>query len=630
MSVEVSAARHAATGSEPIAERALKLFTKADKAADALRRGHRGRRALDPQRRHRRDPGDRPLPIDCPTVANASSGTDYWLRITPAEGPPFDRRLTEGELIVGRATECDLALADPFLSRQHARLLRRGETVEVEDLGSSNGTRLNGEPVTARSVVRPGDLIELSGTTMALHTGDRAGAAGPRTTEQSLYLDASLLLAEQARPLAGATDVALRRAAERLRLLNEVHEALARSLSRDELLEMILDRAFDLLGPEEGAVYLRREGGAGCERAAFRSRLGPGAAGLFSTSLEREVHGKGLAALVLDVATDDRFAAAESMLSSGVRSLVAAPMLAADEGSLGMIVLNSRLATKHFTQDDLELLVSLASVAALRLRNIALAEEAAERRRLEAEVGLAREIQVALLPRRLPAPGGWELHAENVPSRGVSGDFYLALERGAGRELMLMVADVSGKGIGAALVMASLEALCGGPLAQGEPPEAVFAEVSPLLLQRTEAAKYATVFLAAVEPATGRLRYASAGHEPALLVRAGGETQTLGSTGPPLGLLAGAGYQGAERRLEPGDLLAIYSDGIVEATDRADREYGLDRLTALCRRHCADPLATLTSAVEADLRAFAAGVPFADDRTLLLLRRGAAGAGGSG
>jgi len=544
---------------------------------------------------------------------------DYWLHVTPAEGPPFDRPLGEGELIVGRAAECDLALADPFLSRQHARLVRRGESVEVEDLGSSNGTRVNGEPVTARSPVRPGDVIQLSGTTVSLHAG--AGGVAPRSTEQSIYLDASRLLAEQARPLADTTDAGLRRAAERLRLLNEVHEALAHSLSRDELLEMILDRAFDQLAPEEGAVYLRRESGEGCERAAFRSRFGPGAAGFFSTSLEREVHQKGLAALVLDIATDERFAAAESMLSSGVRSLVAAPLLAADAGSLGMIVLNSRLAVKRFTQDDLELLVSLASVAALRLRNMALAEEAAERRRMAAEVGLARQIQVALLPRRLPQPAGWELHATNVPSRGVSGDFYLALERAEGRELVLLVADVSGKGIGAALVMASLEALCGAPIARGLPPEVVFADVSPLLLQRTEAAKYATVFLAAVEPHTGRLRYASAGHNPALLVRASGESEPLGATGPPLGLLAEARYGGADRSLEPGDLLAVHSDGIVEATDPGDREYGLDRLADLCRRHRAEPLAALAAAVETDLRAFAAGVPFADDRTLLLLRR---------
>jgi sigma-B regulation protein RsbU (phosphoserine phosphatase) len=170
--------------------------------------------------------------------------------------------------------------------------------------------------------------------------------------------------------------------------------------------------------------------------------------------------------------------------------------------------------------------------------------------------------------------------------------------------------------------MASLEALCGGPIARGAPPEVVFADVSPLLLQRTEAAKYATVFLAAVEPESGRLRYASAGHTPALLVRAGGASEPLGATGPPLGLLREARYGGEDRSLEPGDLLAVYSDGIVEATDPDNREYGLERLADLCRRRRAEPLAALAAAVEADLRAFAAGVPIADDRTLLLLRRG--------
>lgn len=561
--------------------------------------------------------------------------TDYWLQIVPAEGAPFEHRLAEGELVVGRAAECGLALADPFLSRRHAKIVRRGERVEVEDLGSSNGTRLNGEPVIGLTAMRPGDRIQLSATVLALHAGERPDQVALGRGEESIYLDASVLLAEQARPLSDADDDArFRRAASRLRLLNEVHEAVARSLSRDELLELILDRAFEHLGPEEGAVYLRREGGDGFERAAFRSLLGPGARGLYSSSLVREVSDKGLAALVLDVATDERFSAAESMLSSGIRSLVAAPLLTPDQGSLGMIVLNSRLAARRFSQDDLELLVSLASVAALRLLNMALVAEAVERRRLAEEVELARKIQVALVPRRLPRPEGWELEAATTPSRGVSGDFYLAIERAAGSrdaagpsgaELVLLVADISGKGVGAALLMASLEALCGGPIAKGLPPEEVFAEVSPRLYQRTPAAKYATVFLAAVEPATGRLRYASAGHNPALLVRAGGAVEQLGSTGMPLGLVEEAAYRGAERALEPGDLLAVYTDGIVEACDPGGAEYGLERLAALCRDRRAEPLAALHAAVEEDLAAFAAGAPYEDDRTLLLLRRSARG-----
>jgi phosphoserine phosphatase RsbU/P len=557
-------------------------------------------------------------------VENALTGTAYRLKVSLAEEPSFEHPLTEGELVLGRAADCGLALADRFLSRRHARIVRRGEVVEVEDLGSRNGTRLNGRLVTKPELMRPGDMIEISSTVLTLVDPHTSTPLPAPQLSQSIYLDASQILAAQAhaRPLETAdTDPGIRRAAQRLQRLNQVHEALAHSQSRSELLERLFDHVFDHLGPEEGAVYLRCESAPpsyAC--AAFRSRLGEAAQPLYSSSLVREVIEKGLAVLVVDVTTDGRFATAESM-RLGVRSLVAAPLLTPDLGPLGMIVLNSRLAALRFEQDDLELLISLAAVAALRLRNLTLAEEATERRRLAEEVDLARQIQIALMPRQLPQLAGWELYGHTFPSRGVSGDYYLAIERGRRRELVLMVADVSGKGVGAALLMASLEALCGGPIAKGLPPEEICAEVSPLLFQRTPAAKFATAFLAVLEPASGALHGANAGHNPALVIRSGGGIEQLPSTGPPLGLLEDAVYHGDRRCLDAGDLLVVYSDGIVEAADPAGEEYGLDRLADLCQRHRGDPLDRLAAAVEDDLQSFADGTPFSDDRTLLLLRR---------
>ena len=551
----------------------------------------------------------------------------YWLRVIPPDGPPSEHALEDGDLVVGRSATCDLAVADPFLSRQHARIQRRGDEIRVEDLGSSNGTRVNGEPVAGKAPVRPGDLIQLCGTTLALHTGTESvldrldGLSG--STDQSIFLSASEVLAAQSRALApDRGEEAVRRAAQRLRLMNEVHEALAGSIAHDELLEMILDRSFDHLEPEEGAIYLRSETGEAFDLAASRSLPGSDRPLLYSRSLIREVSDKGLAALVLDIETDERFSAVESMISSGVRSLVAAPLLT-PAGSLGMIVLSSRLAERRFSQEDLELLISLASVAALRLRNMTLAREAAERRRLEEEMKLARQIQVALVPSALPAPESWELHAGTVPSRGVSGDFYIVLERPEREDLLLMVADVSGKGMAAALLMASLEALTAPPIAEGLPPDEILAVVSPLLFDRTPVAKFATAFLATLSPRTGRLRYASAGHNPAVVLGADGSTRELGATGRPLGLVAGSAYSGVDLELGPGDLLVAYSDGIVEAESPEGREYGLDRLVRLCRGH-EGPLAELGGAIGIDLDDFCAGAPQSDDRTLLLLRRGSA------
>ena len=541
------------------------------------------------------------------------------LRVTPAAGEPFERLVDAPSLTVGRAHGADLVLRDRFLSRRHARLFLDGERLWIEDLGSQNGTLVNDRRIDGPVELRPGDVVRLSASVLTVE--EAAEAPAPVSSETALFRPAEEILASRDAPPPPAERSAetLERYAERLRLLNAVHQALARSLGLEELLELILDRVFDHLRPEEAALYLKDPGG---ELRCLASRP-PAAAGdqpFFSRSLAREVTEKGLAALVVDARSDERFSAAESIEISGVRSIAAAPLLEPG-GAAGMIALSSRLRVRQFDEEDLALLVSLASVAALHLRNLALAEEAAERRRMAGELALARRIQVGLLPAALPRVPGWELHAGSVPSREVSGDYYLVTLREEPGDCVLMVVDVSGKGIAAALLTASVEALAAGFLEVGLPPEEVCDRVCRRLFERTPPEKYATAFVAALEPGTGRLRYASAGHNPGLVVRRGGATEALASTGPPLGLVAGARRGGAERVLDPGDLLVVYTDGYTEAADRDGEEYGAERLAALCSRLRERPLAELARAVEQDLAGFARGEPFHDDRTLVLARR---------
>jgi sigma-B regulation protein RsbU (phosphoserine phosphatase) len=518
--------------------------------------------------------------------------------------------------------DADLTLADPFLSRRHSRFFRTGADLFVEDLGSRNGTIVNGQAIQQATRVRPGDVVKISNSVIAVLADAPAPARAPEPEDDFLdgtvFRRASDLLDRQSAP-AAASAADLRRYAERLKLLNEVHQALGRSLTMEELLELILDRAFDHLRPDRGAILLKEKDGE-YRPAASRSSLG-GKEGLaFSRSLVREVAEKGMAAIVFDVQSDERFAAAQSMLLSGIRSLVAAPLLD-PEGSLGLIVLESRAGVRQFSEEDLELLVSLAAVAALHLRNLALAMEAAERRRLQEELALARRIQVALLPDRLPEVPGWELYGGNIPSRGVSGDYYEVVTRGEGRECVLMVADVAGKGMAASLLTVSLQALSAGPIEDGLPPDEICARLSRQLYRRTPPEKYATAFLGILEPATGRLRYTNAGHNPPLVLRATGTAEELGSTGVPLGLLPQATYRAGETILGPGDILVLYTDGLVEAADPEANEYGLDRLREVCLRGRGEACAALAGILARDLDEFARGVPFADDRTLVLARR---------
>ncbi len=275
----------------------------------------------------------------------------------------------------------------------------------------------------------------------------------------------------------------------------------------------------------------------------------------------------------------------------------------------------------------MELLVSMASVAAMRISNVRLAEEAAERRVLEKEVALGRRIQMALLPDHLPDPEGWEIHAGNLPSRGVSGDIYKVFERDDGDTLVILVADVSGKGIAAALLTASLEALSAGPLEEGVPLDDCCRRVSQLLYDRTPPEKYSTAFIAEVDVSSGRVRYVNAGHNPGLVLRVGGEAQWLGPCGVPLGLLPAAEYTVGELEISPRDVMMLYTDGLTEAINSDGEEFEEARLKASALLNRLKPLKEMAGLIEEDLDRFTAGEPYADDRTLVLVRRSADGGG---
>jgi len=537
------------------------------------------------------------------------------LRVTPPIGEPFEHLCEADTLVVGRSSKADLVLSDRFLSRQHARFFREGDAWVVEDLGSRNTTLLNGRPLATPARLSTGDLVKLSETVISVEGFD-ATSSRPKSDSSSKTSSSDTIVLRSASELLATVE---RESAGRLKMLNEVHRALAASLSLDELLEAVLDRTFVHLGPEEAVIFLRKPHG-GLERAASR-RL-PSARGdfFFSRSLEHEVAEKGQVALVLDAQTDERFAAAESILSSGVRSLIAAPLIDS-AGSQGMIVLSSRVHVRRFSEQDMELLAALGSVAALRLRNLSLAEEGARRRELEKEMALARQIQLTLLPEKLPEIQGYSLFAANDASRAVSGDFYEFQGREEGDEQVIVIADVSGKGMAASLLAASFDALLMGPIEVGNPTDQICSKVSRRLFRKSPPERYVTAFIAALDPGAGRLSYTNAGHNPGLLFRADGSVQRLEANGVPLGLFPLVEYERVETMLAPGEMVLLYTDGITEANNPHGEVFGLDRLQNVVARYTREPLVAIAVAIETAVEVFADGTPFGDDRTMVLLRR---------
>jgi sigma-B regulation protein RsbU (phosphoserine phosphatase) len=543
------------------------------------------------------------------------------LRLEPHDGEPFRHEVRGESAVIGRSSKADVVVADRFLSRQHARLSLRDGIWFLEDLGSRNTTFLNDRPVAEPTPVRPGDVIRLAesrvivegpGEGPALSGDGLVGGADERLPGSTILRPATLLLPPEGTAPGDATGLA-----GRLRVVNEVHRALAAPITTEALVDLILDRAFAHLHPEEGAIFLRRPDGS-LYRAASRQAPEVKRELLYSRRLVQEVVDKGVAALVTDTSLDERFAGVESIVVSGVRSLVAAPLLDS-EGCLGMIVLSAQVRPHPFAEDDMELLATLAAAAALRIRNLALAEEAARRRILDKELDLAHDIQMAMLPHSFPERPEIEVAAALRPARTVGGDLYDVVADGD--RVWLLVGDVSGKGVGAALFMAVTKTLFRA-IAPGSGSVAeAMGRINRELARDNERAMFVTAFAARLDLATGQLEHVNAGHSPTYRLEKAGPVAPLGGpVDPALGVLEGHSYRGSVVALRPGDALVLYTDGVLEARSPTGEEFrasGLESYLSGCRDAAANAVVHgLLERVEE----FAGDTPQYDDVTVLALR----------
>lgn len=543
---------------------------------------------------------------------------------TPDE-PARRLRLDRPSLTLGRASTNDVFLADRTLSRLHARLEQRPEGVVLTDLGSRNGTQLNGTRILEPAVLRPGDRISLGETRIDVSEEALSGTrvvidAGTDRSDRTMIATARAetgLAAPAAREVEDAAE--LKRLAASLQILNEVSLALLKNLPLSELSGLILERLFAYLEPDRGLLMLRDgPGELRPEAVRFAAGIDPGDIRLSRTLVEavtEQRHG----VLMMDTATDAKIGTADSIRLSGITSCLAAPLLVDDE-VIGLVYLEARLGRKSFTDDDLKLLASLAATAAIKIQNLRLHEAMVARQRIEREVALAWDVQRRLFPERAPDLPATALFGRTLPSRTVSGDYYDFFVRRDGT-VDVVVADVCGKGMAASILAASVQSAFQAWAAESFPPDRVCARLNDLVHRRTSPEKFITFVAALYDPESGAVVWSNAGHNPGVVLRARGGHELLPAQGPPLGLFPGQGYGSGALTLLPGDLLLLYTDGVTEAANPEDDEFGLDRLVDLVRSVADRPLEEIEAAIGEGLGAFAAGVPFHDDRTVVLLRR---------
>jgi phosphoserine phosphatase RsbU/P len=527
----------------------------------------------------------------------------------------------EGQrLTVGRSSVTELCFPeDAGLSRQHFVLERDGDEWTVSDLGSKNGTLVNNIPLRAKLRLNPGDRIS-AGHLLIIYDGAGAAAQpGPEVVVFEAAPDESASTATVITSLENALSNQTvlqprldQRGATQVQALIRAGQELAGRGSLSELFPRILDLSIEAVGAQRG-VLMTLEG----ERLEVKANKGEGFH-ISSAVRDKVLHDKN-SILVRDAQLDEAFRERMSIVEQKVRTLMAVPLQTKDR-IIGLIYVDSPNMFRIFSKDDLSLLTVMANVAAIRIEHARLAEVEEAERRMARDLEQAAEIQRSFLPAAAPQVAGAEIAGYNAPCRTVGGDYYDFFKYPNGRVAMVL-GDVSGKGMPASLMMMGLQARVQVLAEEPENLAAVMNRLNKITCQNCPSARFITFFFCVLDPATGELAYCNAGHNPPVLVRSDGRVEYLQGGGPVLGILPLTLYCQDQARLEPGDVLAIYSDGVTEATNIREEEFGDERFAEVLKSSRRRSAAEIVSAVNQALTAFAAGAPAADDITLVVARR---------
>lgn len=529
-------------------------------------------------------------------------------------GRPCRLALRKRELYFGRRSDSDIVLTDPYVSRRHARLVQLGSGYKVIDLNSTHGTFVNGSRVEER-VLQAGDKIRMGpGTSEFSYLGSRE-KDGSRT----LNLEQSVLqLSAVLPPVASAASEL-----EKISHILDFQYQWGQTFSADRMLGQLLESALRVSGAERG--FLLTLSGKKFDYVVGMDHRGQHLSeSEFNTSrtVVEQVATRG-DSLFMTEGIDQEFAAQESIVNMRLRAVACMPLKwisdDADRSAVrGILYLDSRKAMHMLSGLDQKILSRLALEASNVFEKLGLIQSLEEQKRVQQELTLAQTTQRALLPQHLPNSRFFSVHASSTPTRYVGGDYYDFLGPDSD-DLTGVLADVSGKGVSAALLSSFLQGVLevgfGSSLSLGE----AVSGANNHLFQKTPSNRFVTLFLFRVK-SSGEGEYVSAGHNPAYVYRvATCRVEEL----PPRGMILGAfediTYESVPFRMNPGDLLVVYSDGVTEAMDPNGEMFGEARLMDVVRDSAGSGGAAVQEAILAAVRSFMGTSSAYDDVTLLVV-----------
>lgn len=562
----------------------------------------------------------------------------------------YSWELEPGTYSLGRSKDCDFTITNNTISRRHASVIvpDSGDFIHVEDLGSHNGVAINGRRITGREKVRPGDEFMFGEVECKLISPGSSNSHGAShkastTTKATTPVGAATILADMdpEKSVVLSINEALsplpRKATDLPELLPTLFE-LARKLSSPETEERMLETSLELITrvipSERAAVLLRTDpseekqtgdtGGKDLHSEVYTAALripsgrDPGAFHI-SRRIVESIFSEKNAVLIGSLKDDPRFAQQESLISSNIASAMAAPLF--DEGkALGILYVDTTNPLHTYSNDHLRLLATFGNIIAAKMLNNALLQERQQKETMEAEMKRAEKIQRNLLAAELPQVPHCALHPFLQPSRQVGGDLYDVSLLPDGR-LFFMVADVSGKGIGAALLMTNI--LTSFRVLKSAGDFQLLDAVTRVSLQlhaASDPVDFATLFAGVISPDGNQITYVNAGHNPPYILRSNGSIEELPASGTMIGAFDFSSWQEETVEFHPDDLLFIFTDGVTEAENADEEQYGEERLMADLKYCAGGNPVEITETLLERLRIFVGDAPQSDDITTLVLK----------
>ncbi len=499
----------------------------------------------------------------------------------------------EGEsAVLGRHPDCDVVLESGAVSRQHARVTCSGGNYYIEDLHSRNGTFVNGQAVVDRRLLAEDDELGICDLTFTFHLSQ------PSLETSSFHplegaTDATAMIVDDQGSTgskimskvdvsSGSSGLKLEVNTEaKLKALIEIAQNLGRAVGLEKVLANLLDSLFTIfVQADRGFIVLKDRGTDRLVPKAVKYRQEKDAeTARISRTIVSSVMAAKEAILSADAASDSRFEMAESIVDFQIRSMMCAPLVASDGIALGVIQIDMLCQGNRFSQDDLDVLASVACQAAIAVENAELHEAAVREKALERELAVAHEVQRGLLPHGSPQIDRYDFFACYEPASQLGGDYYDYVPLSDGR-LAVVVADVAGKGIAASLLMARFSAETRYCLASEPTPAEAISRLNRVFFGRGWEDRFVTLVAVVLDPIRNEVTLVNAGHLPALLRRASGKVESVAEaeTRLPLGIDATVSYPQCTFPLAPGDSLTLYTDGITEAMNDAKDLYGFQRL----------------------------------------------------